>query len=314
MRIYETWRGLPAEARGASVALGNFDGVHLGHASLIHAAHAARPDVPRAVLTFEPHPRELFRPDDPPFRLTLAAERADALARLGVTILYQLPFDRAFSRMSARAFISDVLAEGVGARHLACGPDFAFGYRRGGDATLLAARAEALGIGLTVAPLLSDEQGLISSTRIRRLLQDGYPERAAAALGRVWTIRGIVQHGEKLGRTIGFPTVNIPLGRHLEPARGVYAVTVRMPDGSERPGVANVGRRPTIAPGLDSLLEAFLFDFGDDLYGAELTVALRSYLRPERKYPSIEEMAAQIALDAAEARRVLACGGLTGAA
>ncbi|MBV9757319.1 MAG: bifunctional riboflavin kinase/FAD synthetase [Alphaproteobacteria bacterium] len=304
MRIYDTWRGLPAEARGASVALGNFDGVHLGHASLIHAAHAARPDVPRAVLTFEPHPRELFRPEDPPFRLTLAAERADALARLGVTILYQLPFDRAFSRMSAGAFIADVLAAGIGARHLACGPDFAFGFRRGGDAAMLAARAEALGIGLTVAPLLSDEQGLISSTRIRRLLQDGYPERAAAVLGRVWTIRGVVQHGEKLGRTIGFPTANIALGPHLEPARGVYAATVRMPDGSERPGVANVGRRPTIAPGLDSLLEVFLFDFSGDLYGAELTVALRSFLRPERKYPSIEEMAAQIARDAAEARQI----------
>lgn len=309
MRIYDTWRGLPAEARGASVALGNFDGVHLGHASLIHAAHAARPDVPRAVLTFEPHPRELFRPDDPPFRLTLAPERADALARLGVSILYQLPFDRAFSGMRAEAFIADVLADGIGARHLACGPDFAFGYRRGGDAGLLAARAEALGIGLTVVPLLSDDRGLISSTRIRRLLQDGYPERAAAVLGRVWTIRGIVQHGDKRGRSIGFPTLNIALGRHLEPARGVYAVTVRMPDGSERPGVANVGRRPTIAPGLDSLLEVYLFDFSGDLYGAELTVALRSFLRPERKYPSVEEMAAQIALDAAEARQILDLAG-----
>jgi riboflavin kinase/FMN adenylyltransferase len=305
MRIYRYWRAVPPEARGASVALGNFDGVHLGHASLIRAAHAARPDALLAVLTFEPHPRELFRPDDPPFRLTLSAERADALARLGVAVLYELPFDTAFSHMQAEAFVADVLHRGIGARQLACGPDFAFGHRRGGDAAFLAARAEALGIGLTIAPLLSDEQGLISSTRIRRLLQDGYPEQAAAVLGRVWTIRGIVQHGDKRGRTLGFPTVNIPLGRHLEPARGVYAVTVRMPDGSERPGVANVGRRPTIAPGLASLLEVFLFDFSGDLYGAELTVALHAFLREERKYDTLAAMTEQMIADSAEARGIL---------
>jgi riboflavin kinase/FMN adenylyltransferase len=305
MRIYRYWRAVPPEARGASVALGNFDGVHLGHASLIRAAHAARPDALLAVLTFEPHPRELFRPDDPPFRLTLSAERADALARLGVAVLYELPFDTAFSHMQAEAFVADVLHRGIGARQLACGPDFAFGHRRGGDAAFLAARAEALGIGLTIAPLLSDEQGLISSTRIRRLLQDGYPEQAAAVLGRVWTIRGIVQHGDKRGRTLGFPTVNIPLGRHLEPARGVSAVTVRMPDGSERPGVANVGRRPTIAPGLASLLEVFLFDFSGDLYGAELTVALHAFLREERKYDTLAAMTEQMIADSAEARGIL---------
>jgi riboflavin kinase/FMN adenylyltransferase len=305
MRIFRDWRATPAGGRGASVALGNFDGVHLGHASLIRAAHAARPDAPLAVLTFEPHPRELFRPEDPPLRLTLSAERADALARLGVAILYELPFDAAFSHMSADAFVSEVLHRGIGARQLACGPDFAFGHRRGGDAAFLAARAEALGIGLTIAPLLSDEQGPISSTRIRRLLQDGYPGQAASLLGRVWTIRGVVQHGEKLGRTLGFPTVNIPLGRHLEPARGVYAVTVRMPDGSERPGVANVGRRPTVAPDLASLLEVFLFDFSGDLYGAELTVGLHTFLREERKYDTLAAMTEQMIADAAEARQVL---------
>jgi riboflavin kinase/FMN adenylyltransferase len=305
MRIYTDWRGLPPEARGASVALGNFDGVHLGHAAVIRAAHAARPDVPLAVLTFEPHPRELFRPDDPPFRLTLSAERATALERLGVALLYELPFDRAFSRLRAESFISDVLHAGIDARHLASGPDFAFGYRRGGGTALLAARAEALGIGFSPVPLLSDEQGLISSTRIRRLLQDGYPESAAATLGRVWTIRGVVQHGDKRGRTIGFPTANIPLGRHLEPARGVYAVTVRMPDGTERPGVANVGRRPTVSTGVESRLEVHLFDFDGDLYDAELTVGLHSFLRAERKFAGLDELKAQIAADAAEARHLL---------
>src|SRR5208337_218621 len=145
MRIFRDWRGLPAGGRGASVALGNFDGVHLGHAHLLRAAHGARPDVPLAVLTFEPHPRELFRPDDPPFRLTLSAERADALAALGVDLLYELRFDDEFSLMTGDDFVARVLHQGIGARHLVSGQDFAFGHRRGGDSAFLMARAEALG-------------------------------------------------------------------------------------------------------------------------------------------------------------------------
>jgi riboflavin kinase/FMN adenylyltransferase len=309
MRILHDWRGLPAEARGASVALGNMDGVHLGHATVLRAAHAARPDAPLAVLTFEPHPREVFRPYDPPFRLTLSAERAVALERLGVAILYELPFDQPFSQITAEAFVADILHAGIGARHLACGPDFAFGNRRGGDTGFLAARAEALGIGLSLVPLLSDAQGPISATRIRRLLQDGYPERAAALLGRPWSIRGTVAHGDRRGRTIGFPTANIPLGRHLEPARGVYAATVRLPDGSGLRGVANVGRRPTVSSDLESRLEVHLFDFDADLYGAELTVVLHSFLRSERKFAGLDELRAQIAADAAEARRILDLAG-----
>ncbi|HEX3346720.1 MAG TPA: riboflavin kinase, partial [Acetobacteraceae bacterium] len=212
MMVYRDWRGLPASARGATVALGNFDGVHLGHAYLIRAAHGSRPDIPRGVLTFEPNPRELFRPDDPPFRLTLPAERAAALAALGVEVIYEMPFDRAFSEMTAEQFVTQVLHHGIGAAHLACGPDFAFGHRRGGNVGFLATRAEALGIGLTVVPPLADDGGPISSSRIRRLLQDGYPERAASELGRPWTIRGEVAHGDKRGRTIGFPTANVALG------------------------------------------------------------------------------------------------------
>jgi riboflavin kinase/FMN adenylyltransferase len=313
LRIFHDWRDLPPEARGASVALGNFDGVHLGHAHVLRAAHSARPEAPRAVLTFEPHPREHFRPDDPPFRLTLSAERAAGLAALGVRVLYELPFDAAFSLMTADQFVTEVLHAGLGARHLVTGPDFAFGHRRGGDSAFLANRAEALGIGITTATVLSDEGGPISSTRVRRALQDGYPERATALLGRPWAILGPVTHGDKRGRTIGFPTANVPLGRHLEPARGVYAVTVRLPDGAVYRGVANIGRRPTVNAGPESRLEVNLFDYEGDLYGAEIAVSLHAFLRGERRFSGLEALRAQIAADAAEARAWLAQTSRTGA-
>ncbi len=306
MELVRDWRDLPEALRGATVALGNFDGVHLGHAHVLRAAHGARPGAKLAVLTFEPHPRELFRPDDPAFRLTLSAERAEALAALGVQTVYEMPFDRDFSLLTAEAFVDDVLHRGVGAAHLSCGPDFAFGHRRGGDAAFLAARAEALGIGLTVVPPLVDAQGPISSTRIRRLLQDGYPERAAAELGRPWAVRGPVTHGDKRGRTIGFPTANLPLGRHLEPARGVYAVCARLADGTTVPGVANIGRRPTVNEGTESRVEAHLFDFEGDLYGQEIAVGLHAFLRAERKFASFDELRAQIVADAEQARAALA--------
>ncbi len=256
------------------------------------------------MLTFEPHPRELFRPDDPPFHLTLSSARADALGALGVHHVIEIAFDRAFSLLSAEQFVTEVLHEAIGAAHLACGPDFAFGHRKGGDVAFLTARAEALGMGLTIVPPVADAQGPISSTRIRRALQDGYPERATADLGRPWSIRGIVAHGDALGRTIGFPTANIALGRHLEPARGVYAISTHI-DGEAVRGVANVGRRPTVAEGAISRLEAHLFDFSGDLYGRELDIALHGFLRAERRFAGIDALRAQIALDAAEARRVL---------
>ena len=306
MQVVRGWDAVPEGLRGAVVALGNFDGVHLGHAHLLRTAHAARPDAPLAVLTFEPHPREYFRPEDPPFRLSLAAERAAALAALGVAILYELPFDDRLSQLPAAGFVDQVLHRGVGAAHLACGPDFAFGHRRGGDVAFLTAQAEALGIGLTIVPKLTDSQGAISSTRIRRLLQDGYPERAAGELGRPFAIRGPVRHGDARGRTIGFPTANVPLGRHLEPCRGVYAVTVTLADGSTVGGVANIGRRPTVNEGPESRVEAHLFDWSGDIYGQEVSVALIGFLRNERKFASFDELRQQIVKDADQARLVLA--------
>ncbi len=305
MQSFSDWTQLPQSARGAAVALGNFDGVHLGHATLVRAAHAARPELKLAVLTFEPHPREFFRPDDPPFRLTLSAERRDALAALGVTLIYELPFNAVFSHFSAAHFTAEVLSRGLGAAHLACGPDFAFGHRRGGDVALLATEAERRGMGLTIVPPLVDRSGPISSTRIRRLLQDGYPERAAAELGRPWAIRGVVTKGDQRGRTIGFPTANIALGRHLEPARGVYAITARLADRQLCRGVANIGRRPTLGEGLESRLEAHLFGYAGDLYGQEITVALHAYLREEQKFASFDALKTQILTDAEAARSTL---------
>jgi riboflavin kinase/FMN adenylyltransferase len=303
--LHTDWRQVPDTARGASLALGNFDGVHLGHGHLLRTLHSARPDVALGVLTFEPHPRELFRPEDPPFRLSLSAERRDALAALGVAHIFEIPFDRAFSTLTAERFVREVLHEALGARHLACGTDFAYGHRRGGDVTTLGIQAEELGIGLTVVPALSDSGGPFSSSRIRRALLDGYPERATEELGRPWAVRGIVAHGDKRGRLLGFPTANIGLGRHLEPARGVYAVTVRLPDGSTRPGVANIGRRPTVNDTLESRLEVHLFDFEGDLYGRELSVAVHTLLRAERKFDGLDALKAQISADADWAREYL---------
>jgi len=304
--IVADWRAVPAALRGGTVALGNFDGVHLGHAAVIRAAHGARPDLPLAALTFEPHPREHFRPDDPPFRLTLLPAKAEALGALGVAVVHALRFDAALAAMPAEAFVEEVLHRGLGAKHLACGPDFAFGHRRGGDIAFLAREAEMRGIGLTVVPPVLDDGAQISSTHIRRLIQDGYPERAARDLGRLHEIRGEVFHGDKLGRELGWPTANILLGRQLEPARGVYAVTAVLANGDVVPGVANVGRRPTLGGDPVTRLETHLFDWSGDLYGQEIRVRLHEFLRPDATFSGLDELKAAIAADAAAARRVLA--------
>ncbi len=304
--VLSDWRDLPPGLRGATVALGNMDGVHIGHRAVLAAAHAARPSAPLAVLTFEPHPREHFRPEDPPFRLTLLPAKAEALGAAGAALVVALPFDAALATMSAERFFTEVLRDGLGAVHLACGQDFAFGHRRGGDAGTLTGLAEAAGIGLTIVPPVTDAQGPISSTRIRRALQDGYPERATAMLGRPWEIRGEVVHGDKLGRVLGWPTANLWLGRHLEPARGVYAVTAMLPDGREVKGVSNIGRRPTLGGDPETRLETYLFDFSGDLYGQEIGVKLRHFLRADAKFDGLEALKAAIARDAEDALAALA--------
>jgi len=304
-QIWKDWHALPEAARGGTVALGNFDGVHDGHRAVLAAAHAARPGLPLAALTFEPHPREHFRPQDPPFRLTLLPAKAAALGAAGCRHVHAVPFDAALAAMGAEEFLDAVLRDGLGARHIACGADFAFGYRRGGDVAMLAGWAERHGIGLSVVPPVADAAGPVSSTRIRRALQDGYPERAAALLGRDWEVRGTVFHGDRLGRELGWPTANLWLGRHLEPARGVYAVRAVLADGSVVPGVANVGRRPTLGGDPETRLETHLFDWSGDLYGQEIGIRLHRFLREDMSFDGLESLKAAIAADAAQARAVL---------
>lgn len=301
--VFRAWRGLPPAARGAAVALGNFDGVHLGHQAVLDAARTDR--LALACLTFEPHPRAFFRPEDPPFRLTLAPERLAALAEHGVACVYELPFDAALSRMPAEEFVREVLVGGLGVARVACGEDFVFGHRRGGNVALLRALGAALGFAVALAaPVMAADGTVVSSSAVRDALALGDIVRARALLGRHPTLAGDVAHGDKRGRTIGFPTANIVLGAQQEPRRGVYAVTA-MIDGRRVPGVANVGVRPTVGGAPSPRLEAHFFDLSADLYGQRLVVALHEFLRPERKFPDFAALKAQIEADAAQARALL---------
>jgi riboflavin kinase / FMN adenylyltransferase len=309
MRIFRHDRVAPAE-RGAVVALGNFDGVHLGHQRVIGEAGriARQMGAPFAVLTFEPHPRSVFRPQDPPFRLTPFRMKARLIEALGVDLLFTLHFDHAFARRSAEDFVASVLVQGLGARQVVVGYDFVFGNQRRGTPALLIERGAALGFGVsTVDPVQAADGVLYSSTSIREHLVAGRPRAAQALLGRFWEIDGRVIECDRRGRTIGFPTANILLEDYLRPAAGVYAVRAGIEEGGRlrwRDAVANFGMRPTFA-GTDLRLEVHVFDFAGDLYGRHLPVALIDYLRPEQKFPGIDALKAQIAADAARAREVL---------
>lgn len=311
MRIFRHYTELPEDARGAVVAIGNFDGVHLGHQAVIAAARheADRRHVPCAVLTFEPHPRSFFQPSSPSFRLTPFRIKARHLEILGVDELIVLHFDRAFSQRSAGAFVDEILAGGLAASHIVTGFDFVFGHGRAGNAEFLARAARRCGFGYTrVAPVEMRPGEPFSSTRIRDCLSAGHPRKAAELLGRPWEIEGRVETGARRGRDIGFPTANVPLGEYLHPARGVYAVQAGVDEGGGTrwvDGVANLGRRPTF-DGTDVLLEVHLFDFAGDLYGKHLRVKLVDYIRPEKKFDGIRELRAQIAADCGSARRMLA--------
>jgi riboflavin kinase/FMN adenylyltransferase len=310
MRLFRHYTDLPEDAHGAVVALGNFDGVHCGHRVVIgKAAEIARSlGAPLAVLTFEPHPRSLFRPNDPPFRLTPFRIKARHIEELGVDLLFVIHFDTEFSHMTALSFIDDVLVGGLKARHIVAGYDFVFGYRRGGDIGMLYGMAPTRGFGVTEVKPASDTGGAVfSSTRVRDLLIAGKPRQAAEVLGRPWEIEGRVEHGDQRGRTIGFPTANLELGEYQRPAYGVYAVRAGIDHGLRtvwHDGVANLGRRPTVG-GLRELLEVHLFDFDGILYGRHLRVQIIEYLRPEQKFADFEALKQQIVRDAQQARQVL---------
>jgi riboflavin kinase / FMN adenylyltransferase len=300
--------------RGAVLAMGNFDGLHRGHALLIGEARdlAATENRPVAVLTFEPHPRSVFVPGVEPFRLTPFRVKERELARLGVDLLFVQHFDLAFAAKSADDFLSEIIVDAIGAAHVVVGWDCTFGNARRGTPEMLRAAGPKYGFGVTVLePIRGAGEIVYSSTQIRELLRRGKPREAAALLGRFWEIDGRVAAGDRRGRTIGFPTANLGLDDYLRPAFGVYAVRVSG-DGPDDPfagrtidGVANLGLRPTVGT-LEPRLEVHLFDVDIDLYGRHLRVALVDFIRPERKFAGLEALKAQIAEDARRAREILA--------
>ena len=309
MRIVRHWQSTPAEARGAVVAIGNFDGVHLGHRAVVEEGRRIAGDLgaPLAVLTFEPHPRQVLAAPDGPFRLTPFRVKARHLASLGIEILFVVRFDRAFAAREPASFVADVVAAGIGARHVVVGHDFAFGRGRAGTVALLTEVGAPLGLGVTAIQAAGTGTTVHSASRARRLLADGEVAALPAVLGRYWEIDGHVVTGDRRGRTIGFPTANLRCADILHPARGVYALWAQpdSDDGHWFPAVANLGRRPTFDK-TEDLLEVHIFDFAGSLYGRRLRAAFADRVRPERRFDGIDALKAQIASDCDTARAILA--------
>ena len=306
MRILHDPQYTRPEDRGASAAIGNFDGVHRGHRHVIDLAR--RPGAALGVVTFEPHPRQFFAPEAPPFRLMNATARAHRLEKLGVEILAELPFDRHLAGLTAEDFARDVLAGGLGLSHVVVGADFCFGKGRKGTAAMLREFGARYGFDVTVAELLEGGDGAVSSTAIRAALTEGRPRDAAEMLGHWHRIEGPVLHGDKRGRELGYPTANMALeGLHV-PKLGVYAVLVDVLEGPHKGtyrGVANLGIRPMFERATPNL-ETFLFDFKGDLYGRPLSVGLVEWLRGEMKFDGLPALIAQMDRDSAAAREALA--------
>jgi riboflavin kinase/FMN adenylyltransferase len=308
MRIIRDYQFVRPEDRGASVAIGNFDGVHIGHQAVIEMARAAMPDAPLGVLTFEPHPREYFAPDAPPFRLMSAAAKAHRLEKIGVRRLYELNFNPSLAGLSAEEFARDVIAEGLGLRHVVVGADFRFGIGRAGDVAMLQEFGVAHGFGVTIAELVSRDAGQVSSTNIRSALSDGKPGLAAEMLGHWHRIEGEVIRGDQRGRELGYPTANMSIDGLHQPKLGVYAVEIDVLSGPHKgsyQGAASIGVRPMFGVNTPNC-ETFVFDFKGDLYGEELSIALVEYLRGEEKFDSLDALIAQMDADCARARDILA--------
>ena len=308
MEIIRDYQFVSASDQGATAAIGNFDGVHLGHRSVIDMARAALPDAPLGVVTFEPHPREYFAPDAPPFRLMGAEARAHQLQKIGVDKLYELGFDAALSGLSPRAFAQEVIVDGLGLRHVVVGADFRFGKARAGTAEQLQAFGAEMGFGVTIAPLMAKGPDTVSSTAIRNALTEARPRDAAAMLGHWHRVEGPILHGEKRGRELGYPTANMSTDGLHPPAFGVYAVLVDVLEGPQAGryhGVASLGVRPMFGENKANL-ETFIFDFKGDLYGKHVSVALVDHLRGEEKFDSLDALITQMDADSAQARSILA--------
>ena len=313
MRVYRHFDAIAAEHRGGAIAIGNFDGVHLGHQMVIDTAgKAARAGaIPWGVLTFEPHPRMFFDKNAPPFRLTPFHIKLRQIEALGVEFLVVLHFDQKLAGMEAEEFVERVLVGGFAARHIVSGHDFVFGHNRLGTAGYLADRGVEMDFETeSIAEVRGDGGEIISSTRIRQYLFDADPAAAARLLGHPYEIEGRVAHGDRRGRQIGFPTANIALDDNVRPALGVYAIRAGIDAGADtdwHDGVANLGYRPTFG-GEQPVLEAHLFDFDQDIYGKHLRVGLIDFLRAERKFDGVEALKAQIGKDCKEAGLRLAAG------
>lgn len=298
---------MPTHLRGSIMALGNFDGFHAGHQAVVaRAVDWARAEGrPAIVATFDPHPMRLFRPDTPWFRLTTLNQREALFARVGGDAMLIFDFTRSLAAMDPQAFVR-LLAEEWGVAGVVTGEDFTFGKDRAGSVAKLAELGAAMGLRAeAVSPVSTPDGEVISSTRIRRALKSGDCATATRLLTRPFAIEGVVQHGDKLGRTIGFPTANIDLGHYLRPAYGIYAVRGLLPDGRVLDGAANLGIRPSFDPPKE-LLEPHFFDFSESLYDQRIEVQLIHYLRPEAKLDSLDALTAQIAKDCDDARQILA--------
>ncbi len=297
---------VPPHLAGGIVALGNFDGFHLGHQAVVGraVARARAEGRPALVATFDPHPVRHFRPDTPPFRLTTLDQRQRLFAEAGVDAMVVFHFDGDLARLSAEAFIDERLHANLQVAGVVTGEDFTFGRAKSGDVRLLRERGAVHGFVAETVGAVTLGGEPVSSTRIRDALRNGEPQVAARLLTRPFAIEGVVQHGDKVGRTIGYPTANIDMGKYLRPAYGIYAVTGRLADGRVLKGAANLGIRPTFDPPKE-LLEPYFFDFAGDLYGQPIEVALVDYLRPEAKFDGLDALMAQMAQDCARARAIL---------
>ena len=308
MRIIRDYQFVRPEDRGATAAIGNFDGVHIGHQAVIDMARKAAPDAPLGIVTFEPHPREFFAKDSPPFRLMNAEAKAHRLEKLGVERLYQLNFNPSLSGLTAEGFARDVIAKGLGLTHVVVGADFCFGKGRAGNADMLKEFGTKYGFGVTIADLVTQDTAQVSSTNIRTALSEGRTRDAAEMLSHWHRIEGAVIQGDQRGRELGYPTANMSIDGLHPPKFGVYAVLVDVLTGPHKGsyhGAASIGVRPMFGVNMPNC-ENFLFDFKGDLYGETLSVALVEYLRGEEKFDSLDALITQMDADCDRARAILA--------